>query len=131
MPRIAALLLTVVITGSLAPDLSRAALQVEMAGDSTLTVAAVSGRLTGFVQIIGEDGVHRYLGAQRVRRITDANGTDRTRDVIDRKMTIGTPPPGSEAPFKAEKFSVGKAALLAGFLALAAVGLVAGLSLRF
>lgn len=127
MSRIAALLLTMAITVSLAADPSQAALRVETEGDSTLVVAAVSGRLTGFVQVIGEDGVHRYLGAQRVRRITDADGTDRTRDVIDRKMTIGTPPPGSEAQFQREKFSVGKAALLAGFLALVAVGVVAGI----
>jgi hypothetical protein len=74
-----------------APQPEPSAVKIQLGRDSTLTAARVEP-LSDFVRVIHADGTEEYLPNQRIRWIRDAEGRDRTSQVLDRGKSIGDVP---------------------------------------
>ncbi|HEX7079320.1 MAG TPA: hypothetical protein VF363_12930, partial [Candidatus Eisenbacteria bacterium] len=59
----------------------------------TLMALAVEPAPYQTLRITTPDGTYRYLSANRVLRIRDGYGADRTSDVLERRQTVGRPLP--------------------------------------
>jgi hypothetical protein len=65
---------------------------VQVDGDSTLTVARVEPSSLGFVRVIHTDGSEEYVANHKIRWIRDAEGRDRTSQILDRGKSLGDAP---------------------------------------
>jgi hypothetical protein len=99
---------------------ARAAVTIALEGDSTLTVAAVAWSSPGFVAFVRPDGTEGYLGVQKIKGVADEAGKDRTRDVLESRRTVRTPPPGYKGHLGRGSFTIARA-----FVATLMVGVIA------
>lgn len=80
-------------SSSVPPDYAAPALlTVVLERGDTLLAVSVEPTSYQSVRITSSGGRYRYYGANRIREIRDADGVDRTRDVLERRRTLGTPP---------------------------------------
>lgn len=90
-----------VVIGSLfvsATGWAETAAFVEIRGDSTVAAEAVAWRPADQVLLVFRDGSDRLVMVNKVRRITDTKGADRTRYVIDGRGKLGEYPPNYAGP---------------------------------
>jgi hypothetical protein len=108
-----------------AAEESRAAVNVTLEGDSTMTVAAVGWNSTDFVIVVFQDATEKFIGIHKIRSIVDEGGKDRTRDVLENRKTIGTPPPEYKGKLVHRSFGIGKGLILGVLVAAIVAGIAA------
>jgi len=113
-----------------APERAGAAVAVTLEGDSTLTVAVIAWNSTGYVTVVRPDGTEKFIGVQKIKKIADEEGNDRTRDVLENRQTVGTPPPGYKGRLGRGPFTIGKGLILGVFVAILAAAVVVGQSFK-
>ncbi|MGE5175881.1 MAG: hypothetical protein ACM3JJ_05835 [Hyphomicrobiales bacterium] len=84
----------------------------------TLEAISVEPAPYQMVRITSAAGGYRYLPSNRIRSIRDGEGVDRTRDVLERRRTVGTPPRRSEpeAPRAVVRHPVGPMSVTRSYL---------------
>ena len=74
---------------------------VDIRGDSTVAVEAAAHQPGDQVLLFFADGTERLVMTHRIRKITDMQGRDRTRFVMDGRGTVGALPAGYKSPVSA------------------------------
>jgi len=107
-----------ILAVTVVPNFARAQISVSLEADSTVTVAAVEWHSSGFVRLIYADGSERLVSDNHIRSIRDAEGTDRTKLVLEKRGRVGERPPGYKAGEPSAGGSFLKVALVVGVLGL-------------
>ena len=108
-----------------ATEEAHAAVNVTLEGDSTMTVAAVAWKSTDFVIVVFPDATERYFGMNKIKTIVDETGEDRTRDVLEKRKTVGSPPPGYKGNLGHGSFGIGSVLLIGLVVGAIVLGTVA------
>ena len=106
-----------------AAEESRAAVHVTLEGDSTMTVAAVGWTSTDFVIVVFPDATEKFIGRHKIKSIVDEGGKDRTQDVLEKRKTIGTPPPEYKGKLVHRSFGIVKGLILGVIVVAIVVGI--------
>ncbi len=83
-------------TASPISDVPAPLLTVVLTSGDTIQAVSVEPASLDVVRITNSSLRHRFLATNRVRRVLDETGADRTRDALERRHTVGRPPKTSE-----------------------------------